>query len=131
MTVKSLYAEICTLALTVALILISVASFAAATEQVIFNFPKAGSGGVTLVYHSGRFYGTSPSGAIWFVPLGAADRYLNWHQMRAEPGIIKRCTHLMATMALDLKAESHSIRWGTFMAQPRMEECTGPAWRLS
>jgi uncharacterized repeat protein (TIGR03803 family) len=70
MTVKSLYAEICTLALTVALILISVASFAAATEQVIFNFPKAGSGEVTLVYHSGRFYGTSPSGGNMVCSFG-------------------------------------------------------------
>lgn len=53
------------LALTATILLMTIGASAAATEQVIYNFPKTGSGGAVVLTglgDDGKMYGTAPNG---------------------------------------------------------------------
>jgi uncharacterized repeat protein (TIGR03803 family) len=51
------------LALSIAILSMTIGTCAAATERVIYNFSKTASGGgVHLVYHDGKFYGAAGTG---------------------------------------------------------------------
>jgi len=71
MTTESSRLRIRSVAFTISAILMTVGICVAATEQVIYNFPKTGSGaGVVLTGDAGRMYGTAPTGGKTACYLG-------------------------------------------------------------
>jgi uncharacterized repeat protein (TIGR03803 family) len=82
-TNKFLRSNACAFAISLATSFIAVCTCSAATEQVIYNYPRPNWGvGVELVYFSGRLYGSTPLGGDQACTFGCGSVF----ELAPKPG---------------------------------------------